>query len=126
MKFLMSAILFAGIAMASMAAQAETRTLQIWTCTLNDGKTAADVQVMNAKWLKYVKTKVTGGDVRSFVLTPATGNLGEFMFIDSYPNFEAWAQQHAAMATPDGVALEAEFNGVNTCASSNLVSSTES
>jgi hypothetical protein len=93
---------------------------------LNEGKTPADVQAMNARWVKFVNSKVKGGDIRSYVLTPVVGDLGQFMFVDSYPSIESWSAQVAAMATPDGMALEAEFNAVSKCAESSLSSSTES
>jgi hypothetical protein len=81
---------------------------------------------MNTKWLKFMNSKIKGGAVRSFVLTPVTGALDSFTFIDSYPNFEAWAMGQAALATPDGAAINAEFDTINKCASSNLHTSTES
>lgn len=126
MKITAGLLLAVVLGMGSIAAHAETRTLQLWTCTLNAGKTPADVQAMNVTWLKFVNSKVKGGDVRSFVLTPVVGKLGRFMFIDSYPNVEAWAAQVTALATPEGVALEAQFNAVSTCTSSSLSSSIES
>ena len=126
MKIVAGLVLVLVVSTVSMAAPADTRTLQLWTCTVNDGKMPADVQAMNAKWLKFVNSKVKGGDIRSFVLTPVVGELGKFMFIDSYPSVESWAAQVTALATPEGVALEAEFNTVNTCTSSSESSSTES
>jgi len=126
MRFAARMILASVALMGAMAAQAETRTLQTWTCTINDGKTLADAKAMNSKWLKFVNGKVEGGGVRSSVLAPITGNLGEIMFVDSYPSLDVWTQGQAAMGTPEGVTLEAEFNTVSTCASNHLLTSTES
>ena len=126
MKRTTSLMLIAVVAMVSFSAYADTRTLQLWTCTVNEGKTPADVQTANGKWVKFVNSKVKGGDVRSFVVSAVTGDLGQFMYMDSYPSFEAWASQRAAMLTPEGIAVEADLDSVSTCTSSSLHTSTES
>ncbi len=126
MKRMTTLMLIAVVATASVSAYADTRTLQLWTCTVIEGKTPADVQTANGKWVKFVNSKVKGGDIRSFVVSAVTGDLGQFMYIDSYPSFEAWTSQRAAMLTPEGVAIEADLDSVSKCTSSSLHSSTES
>jgi|WetSurMetagenome_2_1015567.scaffolds.fasta_scaffold1281983_1 hypothetical protein len=119
-------ILIAAAGMLSTLAHAETRTLQLWTCTVNTGKTLADVQAVDTKWLKFVNSKVKGGDIHSSVASPVTGSLDHFMFIDSFPSIEAWAAQQTVMATPEGAALNAEFDAVTKCTAGNLYSSNAS
>lgn len=126
MKLITSMILVAAAGMVSTVAHAETRTLQLWTCTINTGKTQADVQAVDTKWVKFVNSKVKGGDIHSSIATPVTGTLDHFMFIDSFPSVEAWAAQQTVMATPEGVALNAEFEAVTKCTAGNLYSSTAS
>jgi hypothetical protein len=126
MQFVTRMFLISAVAVVSVCAHAETRTLQFWTCTVNDGKTIADVHAANGKWLKFVNSKVTGGGIRSFVVMPVTGDLGPFTFIDSYPGFEAWAAERAAMATPEGIAVESELDAASKCTASSLSISTES
>ena len=122
----MGTVLFATVAFAATVAHADTRTVQLWTCTINVGKVPADVQAMNSKWVKFVNSKVKGGDVRSSMIRPVTGDLGQIMLLDSYPSMEAWAAQQSAMSTPEGGALEAEFDAVTKCTSANLYTSSES
>ena len=128
MKLSTRTILIATAGLLSTIAHAETRTLQLWTCTVNTGKTLADVQAVDSKWVKFINGKVKGGDIHSSVVTPITGNgnLDQFMFLDSYPSIETWAAQQTVMATPEGVALLAEFDAVSKCSAGNLYSSKES
>jgi hypothetical protein len=126
MKRFTSMILIAAVGMVSAVANAETRTLQLWTCTMNTGKTQADVQAVDTKWVKFINSKVKGGDIHSSIAVPVSGELNFFMFIDSFPSIEAWAAQQTAMATPEGLALLAEFDAVSKCTVANLYSSTAS
>lgn len=128
MKLVTRMLLIAAAGMLSAVGHAETRTLQLWTCTVNTGKTLADVQAVDSKWVKFVNDKVKGGDIHSSIVTPITGsgNLDQFMFLDSFPSIEAWAAQQTVMATPAGVALNAEFDAVTKCSAGNLYSSKES
>ena len=118
--------LVAVVGIVSAVAYAETRTFQLWTCTINAGKTQADVQAVDTKWVKFINSKVKGGDIHSSIAVPVTGTLDHFMFIDSFPSIEAWAAQQTAMATPEGLALLAEFDAVSKCTAGNLYSSTAS
>jgi len=126
MHLFKSMILIATVGMVSTVAHAETRTLQLWTCTINTGKTQADVQAVDTKWVKFVNSKVKGGDIHSSIALPVTGSLDHFLFIDSFPSVEAWATQQTLMATPEGVALNAQFDAVSKCTAGNLYSSTAS
>jgi hypothetical protein len=126
MKLVTRMLLVAAAGTLSAAAHAETRTLQLWTCTVNTGKTLADVQAVDTKWVKFINGKVKGGDIHSAIASPVTGSLDHFMFIDSYPSIETWAAQQTVMATPEGIALLAEFDAVSKCSAGNLYSSKES
>jgi hypothetical protein len=127
MKLVARMILVGAAGMLAAAAHAETRTLQLWTCTVNSGKTLADVQAVDSKWVKFINGKVKGGGIHSSVVTPITGgNLDQFMFLDSFPSIETWAAHQTVMATPEGVALLAEFDAVSKCSAGNLYSSKES
>ena len=127
MKLVTRMILIAATGLLATVAHAETHTLQLWTCKLNSGKTLAEVQAVDAKWVKFINAKVKGGGIHSAVVTPVTGtdNLDQFMFLDTYPSVESWAAQQTVMATPEGVALLAEFDAVTKCTTGNLYSSNE-
>ena len=60
------------------------RTIELWTCTLNEGKTQEDVQAANSKWIRLMNAEVDGGDIHSYVLTSVVGDPLTFLYIDSF------------------------------------------
>ena len=108
------------------AQETEERIVEVWTCTLNDGETQEDVQTSNARWVAFMNAQVAGGDIRSYVLTPIVGNAGEFLYVDSFPDMEAWAAAKEATQTDEGQAIEAELNEDATCTANTLHRSAES
>lgn len=101
---------------------AGTRVEQVWTCTVNDGKTMKEVKALNNKWVAYVNKAVKGGDIQSYVATAIVGKTGHFIFVDSFPNMAAWAGKEDAMKAEAGQKLEAHFNELTNCSSSALYS----
>jgi len=57
-------------------AQSSDRVVEIWTCTVNDGKTIEDVRNANSKWVEHQNATVEGGDIHSYVLTSVVGMNG--------------------------------------------------
>ena len=110
------------------AAQADShsRVVEVWTCSLNDGKTQDDVQAANSKWVKLQNDNVEGGDIRSFVLTTIVGNTETFAYADSFPSMDAWIASKEVMKSEAGQALEKELNAVAKCSSNTLHESNES
>jgi len=100
-------------------ASAEDRVVNVWNCTVADGKTIADVQVANAKWVKYVNANVDGGDIHSYVLTPIVSKRGGFMYVDSYPSLVSWAAGEA-LEGDAMTAIEAELDEVAKCSENTL------
>lgn len=113
-------IVAVGLALGSACAFAEDRVIEMFNCDLRDGKTVADVQVANGKWLKFVNGKVKGGGVRSFVLTNIVGAPQGFRFADSYPDLNAWTATKAALETDEGKAVESQIEAVADCTSNML------
>lgn len=128
MKVLVAIALVVTAVFGVCAAQADshTRTVELWTCKLEDGKTQEDVQVANGKWVKLMNASVEGGDVHSFVLTSVVGDQGTFVYADSFPSMEAWIASRKAMESEEGKALDKELNDVADCSSNALYESNES
>jgi hypothetical protein len=103
-----------------LVAQAEDRVVELWTCTLQDGKTLDDVKVVNGKWVKFQNSSIPGAGIRSWALTSIVGQPGSFLYLDSFPSLEVWSKSRAASATPAGVALDDELNAVAECATNSL------
>ena len=99
---------------------ADDRINEVWSCTVNEGKSIDDVSAANHKWVKYVNKTVKGGDIQSYVVTPVVGELGKFLYVDSFPNMESWTAKGTAMKADAGKKLDEELGKVAKCQSNSL------
>ena len=93
----------------------------VWTCTLNDGVTAEQSQAAGKKWVALVR-KMTGNDkITSSWVTAVVGEVGHFMWVDTYPSLEVWAAVQTAWAnSEEAAALEEELEANETCSKNRL------
>ena len=93
----------------------------VWTCTLNDGKTAEDSQATGKKWVAIVR-KLTGNDeITSSWVSAVVGDVGTFLWVDTYPSLEVWAAAQTALNNSEEFAPIGEELGENeTCSSNRL------
>ena len=119
--------------MASFSANADPRLEQVWTCTLNDGKTLEEFSAIHGKWLEWANKQDYGGDIRGRVTTPLVGaEFSLVLLIDSYPDLVTYAADIAAYYAADGsemsfgTKLDVEYDAVANCTSSVLYEATES
>jgi hypothetical protein len=92
---------------------------EVYTCELKDGKTVADAQAVNSKWLAFMRAKVSE-DIRSVAATAVVGNQNEFMYVDTYPDLAAWAAGKAALETDEGKAVSSGFDDIMDCEKNRL------
>ncbi len=107
-------------------ADSHERMVVIWTCKLEEGKTSEDVQKANAKWVKHVNAGLEEGEIRSYVLTTVVGNVGNFLYVDTFPSGTAWLASREAMKSEEGQAIEKELEEVASCSSNSLYESEQS
>ncbi len=121
-------ILSVTLLLVSISASADTRLVQVWTCTLNEGKTVEDLNTVHGKWVAWANKQSYGGDILGSVAIPTVSDdLGVVLIIDSYPDGVTYgADSDAYAGTAEGQALEAEYESVATCSSSAIYSETES
>ena len=124
MKKFIHAIVFCALGM-SLAAQADSRVVELWQCTLQEGKTMEEVAAANAKWLAFVNKAVEGGDIHSYALESIVGDSTSFKFADTFPSRTAWAAAKDAIDSPAGEAVEEGFKGLFDCTENRLYNSTE-
>ena len=107
------------LALSGFAAADPVR--MVWTCTLNDGVTAEQSQAAGKKWVALVR-KLTGNDeISSSWVTAVVGEVGHFMWVDTYPSLEVWAAVQTAWAnSEEAAALEEELEANETCSKSRL------
>ena len=123
MNKVLIAILLMGF---SIFAQA-SNVLQIWSCTTNEGKTMADVEVLSAAWLKAARTMKGGDQLDVYLDSPiAASEVGDnFDFVLIAPSFAVWGVfQDGYEGSPAQKADEDWFK-VASCSSSSIWSSTK-
>lgn len=118
----------AALLSASLAAHADTRVIQVWSCTLKDGKTLEDLHAIHGKWVAWANEQSYGGNINARVATPIVSeHIGMVLIIDSYPSLEAWAADTTAFfGSEEGQAMEAEYDAVAACTTNTLYSETDS
>jgi hypothetical protein len=113
MKKLLGA--FASIALLCLSAGAwADKVTEVFECELEKGKTLADAQAVNTKWLAFMKANVSE-DITSAAATTVVGNSKGFLYVDTYPDIAAWAAGKAALQTDEGKAIESGFDDVMEC-----------
>jgi hypothetical protein len=125
MKNLLAIATLAAAMTLCATASAETHIEEVWDCSLREGKTIAQVSSRNANWIKYVNKNVKGGGINSRIVTPLVGDMGSFIFVDSFPNLGSWAETKELMSSGEGQKIEAAFDEVTNCSSNRLYTSTQ-
>ena len=88
-----------------------------------------DVRAANSKWVKFMNANVEGGEIGSSIVTTVVGNAtdGHFLYVDTFPNLEAWATaKKATEGNDEGEAIDAELAEVADCSENRLYSAEES
>jgi hypothetical protein len=98
----------------------EERVFEIWRCKINEGKALADVAAANQRWVVFQNRVNPDAGIASWLVTPIVGRTGGFMYLDSFPNLEAWTAARAAEKTPDGAAVVSALDLAASCSSSSL------
>ena len=102
---------------------------EVWTCTINEGKTIDDVRAANSKWVKFINANVDGGGITSHIITSVVGNTseGSFGYVDSFPTLESWAAAKSATeGNEEGEAIDEELGEAAECAENRLYEAEES
>jgi hypothetical protein len=124
-KFSLKLGLMSALLVFAVSANAEDRVAEVWNCTLEDGKTIADVQAANGKWVKHMNANVADGGINSYVLTPIVATRGGFIYVDSYPSLVSWSAGQE-LASDELTAIEEELNAVAKCGDNTLHNSGQS
>jgi hypothetical protein len=98
---------------------------EVWTCTLNDGKTAEDAHAVGKKWVAIAR-KLTGSDeITSSFVTTVVGDAGNFMWVDTYPSLSVWAQAQELFGDSDEyTSVGAALDELESCSANRLYSGT--
>jgi len=112
-KLLLSAFASMALLCFSTGAWAD-RVSEVFECELEKGKTLADAQEVNKKWLAFMHANVSE-DITSVAATVLVGKSKEFLYVDTYPDLATWAAGNAALETDKGKAVVSGFEDVIEC-----------
>ena len=120
MKKMITAVVMSAFLALSAGASADPVSA-VFTCKLNDGKTKEDAMAVNAKWLKWARATAGTDAITSSYVETVVGDLGGFMWVDTYPDLATWAKVADADDQPD---ISAAFDAVETCSRNRLLKGT--
>jgi len=111
----------------SLSFAAEPRVDQVWTCTLNEGRTIEELNAVHGKWIAWANKQSYGGDIQGAVAQSIVASEFVVVIIDSYPDLTTLAADwDTYSSSEEGQALNAEYDEVSTCTSNALYSVTNS
>lgn len=98
--------------------------VDVWKCTLKEGKTAEDVQAAGKMWVTIVR-KITGNDeITSSLASAVVGDAETFRWFDTYPSLEVYAAAQTAMGDSEEYGpAAAALDDVQTCSGNRLYNS---
>jgi len=114
---LLTAVCFAATAMA--ADDNAERYVNLYQCSIKEGKNVDDVHAANGKWSRYVNANVAGGDIHSYVLQTVVGKTGTFLYADSYPSLASW-EAVSKIDTDEMKEIDKGLDEVADCTSNSL------
>jgi len=123
MQKLLLAIVFLLAPVLCLADAGDTSVVEVWNCTIKDGKTEAEVRAHNSKWLAFVRQ--TNPEINSYGMQRIVGESGSFMFADIYPDLATWGAVKKALDSEAGNAFDAGFDELVDCTSNRLYKSTQ-
>lgn len=98
----------------SVAVYAEPVSV-VYSCKLKEGSTKEDAMKINARWLKWARATAGTDEITSTYVSTIVGDLGGFMWVDTYPDIATWGK--IVDADSD---FDAEFNEVSTCSGNRM------
>ncbi len=105
----------------SAAVHAEPVSI-VYSCQLNDGFTMEDAMEVNARWLKWARETGGSDEITSSYVTTLVGDLGGFMWVDTYPDIATWGKVVEDDSSAD---FDAEFDEISTCSGNRMYRGTE-
>ncbi len=116
LKKIMLATVTSVFLLLSAAVHAEPVTI-VYSCKLNDGFTKEDAMEINARWLKWARETGGSDEITSTYVTTVVGELGGFMWADTYPDIATWGK---VVDDDTGSEFDAQFNEVSTCSGNRM------
>lgn len=98
----------------SVAVHAEPVSV-VYSCTLKEGSTKEDAMAINSRWLKWARATGGSDEITSSYVSALVGELGSFMWVDTYPDIATWGKVVDADSEFDDA-----FNEISTCSENRM------
>jgi hypothetical protein len=101
---------------------ANAEVVQVWTCTLKDGKSNADLAKVSSDWLAAVRGMKGGAEINVYHEFPlaATPGADGFNFIMEAPDPEAWGALMGGYNGSAAAKADDAWDQVASCSGSSL------
>jgi len=101
---------------------ANARVVQVWQCTLHDGKTEADVMKASSAWVATHKSMKGGDEITVYHDFPLVAIAGEgsFNWVMIVPNVETWGVIAGGQHSPAASEADDAWSEVASCKGSTL------
>ena len=108
-------------------ANANADVVQVWKCTLHDGKTSDDVIKASSAWLAAAKTMKGGGELKVYVEFPLAASPGPdgFNFVTIAPDAESWGVFQGGYESSAAAKADEAWYEAAQCSGSSLWNSTK-
>ncbi len=114
LKKIMLATVSSMFLLFSIAVNAEPVSI-VFSCKLNEGSTKEDAMEINSRWLKWARATGGSDEITSSYVSTVIGDLGGFMWVDTYPDIATWGK-----VTDTDSEFDAQFDEVATCSSNRM------
>jgi hypothetical protein len=108
----------------SFSANADPVTV-VFNCKLNDGATKEDAMAANSKWLKWAREAGGSDEITSSYVSTVIGELGGFMWVDTYPDLATWAKVADIDFDEAQPEVAAAFDETTTCSRTSMYQAEE-
>jgi hypothetical protein len=115
LKKIMLATVTSVFLLLSVSVHAEPVSI-VFSCQLKDGSTKEDAMEINARWLKWARATGGSDEITSSFVSTVIGDLGGFMWVDTYPDIATWGKVVDADSE-----FDAEFDEVSTCSGNRML-----
>jgi len=105
---------------------AHADVVQVWECTLNDGKTPDDVMKASSAWLAAAKSMKGGAELKVYHEFPlaASPGPGGFNFVMIAPDAESWGVFSGGYESSAASKADQDWDKAAKCSGSSLWNST--
>jgi hypothetical protein len=114
--------LMLGACMLGLITSANADVVQVWQCTLHDGKSGADLEKVSSAWLAAAKSMQGGSDLKVYHEFPLAADAGSggFNFVLVAPDAATWGTFWNNYGGSTAAKADEDWDDVADCSGSSL------